>query len=114
MPTDVLDEPRVAPVRLRPRRPGRAGLLRLYGLVFLAILAVLLSLTVAAYKKVFTPVVPVTLRTDSIGNQLDPPADVKLRGLIVGEVRAVHADGTTATVDIALRPGDVSLIPYDV
>jgi phospholipid/cholesterol/gamma-HCH transport system substrate-binding protein len=89
-------------------------MLRLYGIVFLAVLVLLLSLTVAAYKQVFTAIVPITLRTDSIGNQLDPPADVKLRGLIVGEVRAVHADGTTATVDIALRPQDVSLIPYDV
>jgi phospholipid/cholesterol/gamma-HCH transport system substrate-binding protein len=114
MPTDTLDQPRLAPVRIRPRRPGSRGLLRLYGIVFLAVLALLLSLTVAVYKKAFTPVVPITLRSDSIGNQLDPPADVKLRGLVVGEVRAVHADGTTATVDIALRPQDVSLIPYDV
>ena len=35
----------------------------------------------------------VTLKTDSIGNQLAPPADVKLRGMIVGEVRNVSSNG---------------------
>lgn len=117
MPTSTLDHPAPAPAPPRPvrlRRLGHRAVLRLYGVVFLVVLALLLGLTVAAYKKVFTPVVRITLRTDSIGNQLDPPADVKLRGMIVGEVRSVHADGTTATVDIALRPGDVSRIPYDV
>ena len=31
-----------------------------------------------------------TLKTDRVGNQLAPPADVKLRGMIVGEVRVGH------------------------
>lgn len=114
MTASVAHRPRPAVARTGPPRPGRTWRLRLYGVVFLGAMVLLLSLTVAVYKKVFTPVVPITLRAESIGNQLDPPADVKLRGLIVGEVRAVHTDGTTATVDIALRPGDVSLIPSDV
>ena len=48
--------------------------------------------------------VHVTLQTDKVGNQLAPPSDVKLRGLIVGEVREVTADGATATVELALDP----------
>lgn len=88
--------------------------LRLYGVVFIAVLALLLSLSVAVYRQAFTPVVRITLEADSLGNQLDRRADVKLRGLLVGEVRSVRADGTRATLDIALKPEHVSSIPADV
>ncbi|MFF7866671.1 MCE family protein [Streptomyces qaidamensis] len=88
--------------------------LRLYGVVFIAVLALLLSLSVAVYRQAFTPVVRITLEADSLGNQLDPRADVKLRGLLVGEVREVRADGTKATLDIALKPEHVVHIPSDV
>jgi virulence factor Mce-like protein len=86
----------------------------LYGVVFLAVLALLLALSVAVYRQVFTPVVRITLEADSLGSQLDPRADVKLRGLLVGEVREVHADGRKATLDIALKPRYVAHIPSDV
>ncbi|WP_151480233.1 MCE family protein [Streptomyces albicerus] len=88
--------------------------LRLYGVVFIAVLALLLSLAVAVYQQAFTSVVRVTLEADSLGNQLDPRADVKLRGLLVGEVRSVRADGEKATLDIALKPEHVAHIPADV
>ncbi|MGW0209357.1 MCE family protein [Streptomyces sp. NPDC003233] len=88
--------------------------LRLYGIAFIAVLASLLSLAVAVYQQAFTPVVPITLEADTLGNQLDPRADVKLRGVLVGEVREVHADGTKATLDIALKPQYVPYIPADV
>ncbi|SDL82310.1 MCE family protein [Streptomyces wuyuanensis] len=100
------------------RIPGpsfaRATRLRLYGIAFLVVMALLLSLSVAVYQQVFTSVVRITLEADTLGNQLDPRADVKLRGLLVGEVRGVRADGEKATVDIALKPGHVSRIPADV
>ncbi|MGW2703110.1 MCE family protein [Streptomyces sp. NPDC001340] len=88
--------------------------LRLYGIAFIAVLALLLSLAVAVYQQAFTPVVRITLEADSLGNQLDPRADVKLRGLLVGEVREVHADGTKATLGIALKPEYIRFIPADV
>ncbi|UXY22715.1 MCE family protein [Streptomyces cynarae] len=92
----------------------RALRLRLYGVAFIAVLALLLSLAVAVYQQAFTSVVRVTLQADSLGDQLEPRADVKLRGLLVGEVRAVHADGTKATLDLALKPQYVTFIPSDV
>ncbi|MFF4501023.1 MCE family protein [Streptomyces sp. NPDC001401] len=88
--------------------------LRLYGVVFIAVLALLLSLSVAVYQQAFTPAVRIRLEADSLGNQLDPRADVKLRGLLVGEVRSVHADGAKATLDIALKPEYADAIPSDV
>ncbi|MFE2581126.1 MCE family protein [Streptomyces sp. NPDC059378] len=92
----------------------RALRLRLYGVAFIVVLALLLSLAVAVYEQAFTPVVRITLQADTLGNQLEPRADVKLRGLLVGEVRATHADGTKATLDIALKPQYVAYIPSDV
>ncbi|MFE0451898.1 MCE family protein [Streptomyces sp. NPDC058914] len=88
--------------------------LRLYGVAFLAVLTLLLSLAVAVYQQAFTPVVRITLEADSLGNQLDRRADVKLRGLLVGEVREVRADGRKATLGIALKPEHVRFIPADV
>ncbi|MFC8919179.1 MCE family protein [Streptomyces sp. NPDC057116] len=88
--------------------------LRLYGVVFIAVLALLLSLSVAVYQQVFTSVVRITLEAGTLGNQLEPRADVKLRGLLVGEVRAVRADGEKATLDLALKPEHASRIPVDV
>lgn len=88
--------------------------LRLYGIAFVAVLALLLSLAVAVYQQAFTSVVRITLEAGSLGNQLDPRADVKLRGLLVGEVRSVRADGEKATLDIALKPEYVTSIPSDV
>ena len=89
-------------------------LLRTYGVVFLVVLALLVGLTVAIYNKTFVDVVHVTLKTDRVGNQLAPPADVKLRGMIVGEVRSVSSNGKRATVDLALQPRTVGLIPANV
>jgi virulence factor Mce-like protein len=99
-----------------PTPTGGAALIkrRLAGVAFIVVLALLVTLTVLLYQKAFTPVVHVTLHADRIGNQLSPPADVKVRGLVVGEVRAVRSNGDGATIDLALQPDKVKLIPSNV
>jgi virulence factor Mce-like protein len=99
-----------------PKPSGTAALakLRLAGVGFLVVIAMLVGLTVLLYQKAFTPVVDVQLKADRIGNQLSAPADVKLRGLIVGEVRGVDSTGDGATIDLALQPSKVDLIPDNV
>lgn len=87
---------------------------QLLGLVYLAIMALVVALAVAVYRKDFTPVAMVTLRTDHVGNQLHLDAEVKLRGVVVGEVRNVRTDGSGAEVDLALRPDLINQIPKDV
>lgn len=96
------------------RGVGQKILLRTYGVVFIAVIALLVGLSVAIYQKAFVDVVHVKLETNRVGNQLAPPADVKLRGMIVGEVRSVSSDGDKATVDLALAPNTVGLIPANV
>ena len=99
-----------------PRPSGFAALvrLRLAGVGFLVVIGLLVGLTIALYQKAFTPIVDVTLEANRIGNQLSAPADVKLRGLIVGEVRGVESTGDGATIDLALEPSKVKLIPKNV
>ncbi|MFC7489780.1 MULTISPECIES: MCE family protein [unclassified Knoellia] len=92
---------------------GRLGH-RTYGVAFLLVIALLLALSVASFKKVFTDVVEVTLRTDRIGSQLQEASDVKLRGLIVGEVRTIDSGPEGATLGLALKPEMVDLIPAKV
>ncbi len=87
---------------------------RIIGLAYISVIIVFLASTVLVYEKVFTPVVHVALRTDHVGNQLQPPSDVKVRGLIVGEVRTVRAVGDGAELDLALEPDKANLIPRNV
>jgi phospholipid/cholesterol/gamma-HCH transport system substrate-binding protein len=56
----------------------------------------------------------VTLRTDHTGLQLNEGADVKLRGVPVGEVRRITADGQRAVLRLALDPSMVGQIPANV
>jgi phospholipid/cholesterol/gamma-HCH transport system substrate-binding protein len=87
---------------------------RLYGIAFLLVVALLLALTAALFNKAFTPVVRVKVNSDRAGLQLLPRSDVKVRGLIVGEVRGTRATATGAQLDLALDPDKVHLIPGNV
>ena len=87
---------------------------RLQGLAFLVVLAMLLGLAVAVYQKAFTEVAHVTLETDTAGSQLQEASDVKVRGVIVGEVREVEASMEGATIDLAIQPEYLEQIPADV
>ncbi|WP_020388125.1 MCE family protein [Kribbella catacumbae] len=87
---------------------------RLLGTAFIGLLCFLLWLTYAFYAKVFTDTVEVKLQTSHIGLQLNRQADVKLRGIIVGEVREVSTDGDFATVHLSLKPDQVKEISSQV
>jgi phospholipid/cholesterol/gamma-HCH transport system substrate-binding protein len=87
---------------------------RLLGVAFLLVIALLVALTVALYQKAFTPVVHVTLKADRVGNQLTQGADVKARGILVGEVRSLRSDGSGARLDLALDPELAKALPRDV
>ena len=97
--------------------PSKRGLVirrRLQGVAFLVVLAMLLGLAVATYQKAFTEVARVTLETDTAGSQLQEASDVKVRGVIVGEVREVQASMDGATIEMAIFPEYLEQIPADV
>ncbi|MBC6461375.1 MCE family protein [Actinomadura sp. HBU206391] len=87
---------------------------RLYGIAFVLVVALLLALTAALFNKTFTPVVRVKVNSDRAGLQLLPRSDVKVRGLIVGEVRGTRATANGAQLDLALDPDKAHLIPGNV
>ncbi|MER7664021.1 MCE family protein [Streptomyces sp. NPDC096193] len=87
---------------------------RLAGVVFLLVPALLVWLSVAVYDKKFTDDATVTVLAGSVGNEMHTNAEVKLRGVVVGEVRDVRADGRGARLTLAIDPGRLSHIPADV
>ncbi len=87
---------------------------RLVGVVFLLVFALLIWFSLALYNKQFTPVSMVTLYTDSVGNEMHLGAEVMVRGVQVGEVRSISADGTGARLELAIQPSMVSELPANV
>lgn len=88
---------------------------RALGLVFFLVVALFLTLTIMQYNKSFTKFVDVKLNTTSAGNALPNNADVKARGLIVGEVRSVepNLEDGSVVVTLGLQPDKVDLLPTD-
>ena len=58
----------------------------------------------AIFTKKFTTFDKVTLKTDTSGYQLPAPADVKVRGVIVGEVTTIDVRAATAPTLDARHP----------
>ncbi|MGW5780048.1 MCE family protein [Streptomyces sp. NPDC003863] len=87
---------------------------RFAGVVFLLVPVLLASLAVAVYDKSFTESDPITVETGSVGNEMHLGAEVKLRGVVVGEVRAIDAVDGGARLTLAMRPGTLRHVPSDV
>ncbi|MFC9896641.1 MCE family protein [Nocardia sp. NPDC127579] len=96
--------------RWRATEPYR---IRLLGVAFFLILALFVWLCVAIYNKQFVRSVRVELLTDSVGNALTRHAEVKARGVTVGEVRASHARAGGVVLDLAVDPGKAAQIPVN-
>lgn len=87
---------------------------RLAGVSFLLVPAILVWVSVAVYEKDFTDDATVTVHTGSVGNAMHDNADVKLRGVVVGQVRSIVSDGDGARLTLAIQPGQLHRIPADV
>jgi phospholipid/cholesterol/gamma-HCH transport system substrate-binding protein len=87
---------------------------RLLGVAMIGLVVGLVALSVAVFNKTFVNVVTVTLLTDHTGNQLDPSSDVKVRGILVGEVRSITSTGDGAQITLAVDRSKVKLIPANV
>src|SRR5215472_2691835 len=87
---------------------------RLVGVVFLLVFALLIWLSLALYHKAFTPVSTVTLYTNSVGNEMHTGAEVMVRGVQIGQVQSITADGTGARLQLAIQPGMVPRLPANV
>ncbi|MFI8848672.1 MCE family protein [Streptomyces sp. NPDC053499] len=84
------------------------------GIVLLLVLALLIWLSVAVYDKRFTDAAEITVRTSQAGHEMHVNTDVKLRGVVVGQVREITSDGKGARLRVALQPDKLAHIPADV
>lgn len=87
---------------------------KVLGIAFLVLLVVGVLLTYAAFTKKFTAYDEVSLETSSIGLQLPMRADIKIRGVIVGEVLDYEATSDGATIELGIYPDDIGMIPANV
>lgn len=87
---------------------------RLLGVVFLCLLLAGVYLTYAVFTKKFADYDEVTMETSSIGLQLPERADVKVRGVIVGEVLGFEPTADGAEVTLGIYPDRIDSIPADV
>ncbi len=87
---------------------------KMLGIVFLAMLVGGVYLTYAIFTKQFTEYDEVKLQTSKIGLQLPARADVKIRGVIVGEVLDFDTNAEGAELTLGIFPDKRSLIPADV
>ncbi len=94
----------------RPRRQPYV----LYGVAMLSVIALLATLSIMAFKQVFTATTPVTMKINRAGLQLLKGSDVKMRGLIVGAVKDIRSTGNGATIALSLKPGMIKDIPANV
>jgi phospholipid/cholesterol/gamma-HCH transport system substrate-binding protein len=91
-----------------------AALPKVAGVVFLCLLLAGVYVTYAVFSKKFTEYDEVTLQTSTIGLQLPERADVKIRGVIVGEVLDFTSTGDGAEVTLGIYPRELDSIPANV
>jgi phospholipid/cholesterol/gamma-HCH transport system substrate-binding protein len=88
---------------------------KVLGVVFVCLLLLGVWLTYATFTKKFADYDEVTLKTSTIGLQLPTRADVKIRGVIVGEVLEAESNGPRdAELTLGIYPDKRGIIPANV
>lgn len=90
------------------------GATKTLGVAFLVLLLLAVYLTYAIFTKKFTDYDTVTLQTTSIGLQLPKRADVKVRGVIVGEVLDFTPTADGVSLKLGMYPDKIGEVPGNV
>jgi phospholipid/cholesterol/gamma-HCH transport system substrate-binding protein len=96
------------------RNPVTAMSGRVLGVVFLLLCLLFVWFTYAVFTKQFSEYDEVTLQSSKIGLSLPARADVKIRGVLVGEVLDTETDGDGARLTLGLYPDSRGTIPKNV
>ena len=88
--------------------------LKVLGAAFVALMLFFLWLTFAFFNKTFVDYDNVTLVGPKAGLNLPENADIKLRGMIVGEVRGIESTDGTIKVKLGMNPKLINEVPADV
>ena len=81
------------------------------GVFYVALMIALMSLCTAAYLKYFQSVTWVTVEADRAGLQLPKYGDVRMHGVIIGQVREISQRDGKAVVKLGLEPAAARAIP---
>jgi len=89
---------------------------RFLGIVFIGLIALGVWLVNAVFTQQFTSFDKVQLHTDSVGLQLPARADVKVRGVLVGEVLDMipRSPGKGVELVLGINPDKIGQIPENV
>lgn len=88
--------------------------LKILGVGFIALALFFVWLTAAFFNKSFVQREDITILAPTSGQQLPDDADVKLRGMIVGEVRSVRTTGDGVALTVGIKPEMMKDIPAGV
>ncbi|UYM03724.1 MCE family protein [Solicola gregarius] len=94
----------------------RTSTVRTLGIAFIVLMLIVLWITWGIFNKSFRDTVEVSMLAPSSGLQLSEGGDVKMRGVLVGEVESIElaSDGEGAQISLDLDPDKVDKIPADV
>ena len=87
---------------------------KILGVVFLVLVMAGVYLVYGIFTKSFVSYDKVSLQTSTIGLQLPKRADVKIRGVIVGEVLDATSNTDGATLTLGIYPSQLDTIPANV
>ena len=87
---------------------------RLLGVIFVLLLVLGVWFINAIFTQKFTSYDKVKLDTDTIGLQLPSRADVKIRGVIIGQVLDAKAGSDGAVLTLGINPDKMREIPQNV
>jgi len=87
---------------------------RALGVVFIAMLILGVGLVNAVFTQKFVAFDTVTMKASTVGLNLPAKADVKVRGVIVGQVNKAESAGEGATLTLGIRPDQIKAIPANV
>jgi len=87
---------------------------KVIGIGFIVLMMFVVWLTYAVFSNKFTDYDRVTLETSKIGLQMPARADVKYRGVIVGEVLNFEPTREGARITLGLYPDQAKSVPDDV
>jgi len=101
-----------------PLNPPRNPPLKLAGIIFLVILAVILTVTALQFRGKFTPETKLTMLSSRAGLVMDPNSKVTYNGVEIGRVTKVApavVNGTQAAeLSLEVSPKFIKLIPKNV
>lgn len=84
------------------------------GIAFLTSIALLIWLSIAIYDKAFTSFTTVTVDANRAGLQLPQFGDVRMHGMIVGQIRSVSQSDGHAVITLGIDPNLAKDIPSNV